>query len=220
MAVFWYYGRVGFYKRALAGWFPDSAYTNVYPLMYFSISSVVLRMLVPIMLIKLVLRKKLGEFGFSFKGTFSNKVWMIYVALYLLILPVVIYAGGFEAFQAKYPLCRDAISGNNLPLDNFIMFQVFYFFVFLSGESFWRGFIIFGLKPRFGWYSIPIMIIPYVMAHFGKPFPETVGAVLAGSILGYLALRHGNFWLGVLTHYAVALTMDLTSIFYRGISFI
>jgi membrane protease YdiL (CAAX protease family) len=92
--------------------------------------------------------------------------------------------------------------------------------LFASGEAFWRGYIIFGLRPAFGLYAIPIMIIPYSMSHFGKPFPEAMGSIVAGGVLGYLALRHGNFWLGVLAHYAVALIMDLTAIFYRGISLV
>ena len=35
--------------------------------------------------------------------------------------------------------------------------------------------------------------------------------------MGYLALRHRNFWLGVAVHWSVALSMDLLAIRARGI---
>ncbi len=61
------------------------------------------------------------------------------------------------------------------------------------------------------------MLIPYVLIHYGKPLPETLGAAAAGLTLGYLALRHRSFWLGVAVHWAVALAMDLSAMARRGI---
>jgi membrane protease YdiL (CAAX protease family) len=64
------------------------------------------------------------------------------------------------------------------------------------------------------------MIIPYVTAHFGKPLPETLGAIVTGLVLGTLALRHRSFWLGVAAHYGVALTMDLSAMVRQGIKLV
>ena len=74
--------------------------------------------------------------------------------------------------------------------------ELFYGLLFVSGESFWRGYVIFGLREKYGYSGVPIMIVPYVMSHYGKPFFETMGAIIAGGVLGCLALRHNNFWLG------------------------
>ena len=218
MIVMWYYGRVPFFNRALRHLVPPSDYSPVYSFIYFSLSSVLLRLLLPVLFIKAVLRGRLRDFGYSFRGSYD--LWYVYLGLVLFTLPVVIWAGSLESFQGKYPLIGSAIVEGALPLNLFIAYQVVYFLVFLSGESFWRGYIIFGLKPYLGWYSIPVMVIPYAMSHFGKPFPEAMGAIVAGTVLGFLALRHGNFWLGVLAHYAVALTMDITAVIYRGIDLI
>ncbi|HOI11139.1 MAG TPA: CPBP family intramembrane metalloprotease, partial [Myxococcota bacterium] len=92
-------------------------------------------------------------------------------------------------------------------------------FVFVSGESFWRGYILFGLYRHIGYLAIPVMVIPYVMVHFGKPWPETFGAILTGCVLGFLAIRHRSFWLGVAVHYAAAISMDLLAIHQRGLVF-
>jgi membrane protease YdiL (CAAX protease family) len=55
---------------------------------------------------------------------------------------------------------------------------------------------------------VPVMVIPYVMIHFGKPMPETFAAIVAGTLLGYLALRSRSFLWGALLHWSVAITMD------------
>jgi hypothetical protein len=36
-------------------------------------------------------------------------------------------------------------------------------------------------------------------------------------VLGFLALRHRSFWLGVAVHWAAAITMDVLAIVMRGI---
>ena len=41
--------------------------------------------------------------------------------------------------------------------------------------------------------SIVVMTVPYTMIHFGKPMPEAIGAIFAGLILGYMALRSRSF---------------------------
>jgi membrane protease YdiL (CAAX protease family) len=53
------------------------------------------------------------------------------------------------------------------------------------------------------------------MIHFGKPLPETVGAILAGILLGILSLKSNLIWLGVLLHFSVALAMDCFSLMHR-----
>ena len=218
MTVFWYFGRVPFFRHHLTGVFPDSPLTPLYPFMFFSVSSVVLRLLVPMAIVVLWFKRPLSEFGYGFKGSFD--LWWVYLGLFLAVLPVVWAVGHMDAFQNKYPLGKALISGGTISLTWFLVYQLFYFMVFVSGESFWRGYIIFGLRPTMGLYAIPVMILPYVMGHFGKPYPETFGAILTGGVLGYLALRHGNFWLGVLVHWGVALAMDLCALYFRGVVFV
>ncbi|MDQ3111056.1 MAG: CPBP family intramembrane metalloprotease, partial [Bacteroidota bacterium] len=73
-----------------------------------------------------------------------------------------------------------------------------------------------GLRNRFGFYSIFIMTIPYCMIHFGKPMPETFGAIAAGFVLGTLAMKSRSIFMGVLIHYSVAITMDICSLWRKG----
>ena len=43
----------------------------------------------------------------------------------------------------------------------------------------------------------------------GKPMPETLGAVIAGVVLGTLSMRTRSIWGGALIHIAVAITMGV-----------
>ena len=55
------------------------------------------------------------------------------------------------------------------------------------------------------------------MIHHGKPMPEAMGALITACVLGYLALKHRSFWLGVALHFTVAITMDLLALWRKGL---
>jgi membrane protease YdiL (CAAX protease family) len=56
------------------------------------------------------------------------------------------------------------------------------------------------------------MMIPYVMIHFDKPILEVFAAIIAGIVLGTLAMRTRSIWAGFLIHVSVALAMDIAAI--------
>ena len=62
---------------------------------------------------------------------------------------------------------------------------------------------------QLGSAAIFAMIVPYVMIHFGKELPETLGAIVAGVVLGTLAMRTKSIWGGLLVHTLVAISMDV-----------
>ena len=72
--------------------------------------------------------------------------------------------------------------------------------------------MLFALARYVGAYAIFVMVIPYAMIHFGKPFTETLGSVIAGTALGTLALRTRSIFGGLFIHVAVAWSMDILAI--------
>ena len=75
-------------------------------------------------------------------------------------------------------------------------------------EFFYRGFLLFGIKNRYGAYpGILVSMVPYVVAHFGKPEIETFGSIPVGFALAYLAVRTNSIWYGVVLHWAIALAL-------------
>ena len=87
-------------------------------------------------------------------------------------------------------------------------------------EFVWRGFLLFGLEEKFGYYAVLIQMIPFVILHNGKPYMETFGAIIGGIALGILAFRTRSFLYCVIVHIGVMFTIDLFSVLrYRAADF-
>jgi membrane protease YdiL (CAAX protease family) len=177
-------------------------YFDLLPYQYWGVSSVVLRVLLPLAVVALVLRESPRDWGWRFPRDWHH-IWP-YVVFLAVMVPVLFGASALGSFQRKYPFYEQAVLGGW----HFWGWQLFYGLQILGVEAFFRGFLLFGLYPRLGWNAIPVMVIPYVMIHFGKPMPETFAAIVAGTMLGYLALRSRSFLWGALLHWSVAITMD------------
>lgn len=169
--------------------------------------------LLPMLVIKWVLKEKIRDYGFRGKGI--KKDFWLYAYMLILMIPLVFWVGNSPAFQAKYPF-YPVQAGEGLSA-NFWCWELMYFFQFFTLEFFFRGFMVHGSKARFGFYAVFFMCIPYCMIHFSKPFGETLGAIAAGIALGALSLKSRSIWLGTLLHYSVAITMDLVSLYYKGL---
>ena len=215
LVAYYYFARIEYLQPALLGWSMES-FGDEWPhhgLIAFSVSataSVIIRVLIPLALIVFVLRDSPRDYGFRIRGVMAHAP--MYGLLFVAVLPFVYWASLQESFLATYPFYRPAILGG-WPL---WAYEAAYLIQFFSIEAFFRGFIIFGLRQRLGYYSVLVMVIPYCMIHFGKPMPEALGAIVAGTILGVLALRSGSFYLGVALHCAVALLMDLLAVYSLG----
>jgi membrane protease YdiL (CAAX protease family) len=166
---------------------------------------------IPLALTGLVNRRGPASIGYSLRG-FLRHVW-VYLGLYLLMVPVVWIASTRPDFQLMYPFVRTA----RTDLGHFIRWESAYLMQFVALEAFFRGYLLFTLERRMGWNAIFVMIVPYGMIHFHKPPLEAFGALLAGILLGALALRFRSFWGGALLHGLVALTMDSISAYQSGL---
>ena len=150
-------------------------------------------------------------------GGLIPKLWM-YGVLYLLAMGFVATASTRPAFLQMYPFIR----AGEVPAWSWTLLMAFwalYTVQFFCVEFFFRGFIIFMLRPRFGYAAIAVMIVPYGMIHFDKPMPEAIAAVVGGTILGWLALRTNSIWGGVLLHIAIALSMDTLAMLQNDTGF-
>jgi uncharacterized protein len=185
---------------------------QIYQLFYWVCIILFFYILCPLLVIKLLLKDKTRNFGLQQGQVFKH--YRIYIIMLVVMIPVVLFFSGTKSFQARYPFYRLSIGESLYPF--FWMWQILYFVQFICVEFFFRGFLLHGLKHKFGYYSVFIMTIPYCMIHFGKPMPETFSAIIAGIVLGTLSLKSNSIWLGVAIHYSVAITMDLAAIWKLG----
>lgn len=167
----------------------------------------------PILAIKVILRKRIRDFGTAWHGVSAH--WKPYVVLFAISVPIVIWASFSPAFLAKYPF-YDLLPGEGL-WPNMWIWWVMYAAQFVALEFFFRGFMIHGLKWRLGYATIFMMVIPYNMIHFAKPLAEAIGAILGGVTLGTLSLRTNSVWWGAALHIAIAATMDVAALTHQGV---
>jgi membrane protease YdiL (CAAX protease family) len=161
---------------------------------------------IPMIVLACLPGQRIRDYHLSLRGFFQH-LW-IYLLLFALVLPAVLVASTRTTFRETYPFYRMA----NRSYADLAMWEALYAAQFLSLEFFFRGFLLHGLRRAFGANAIFVMIVPYCMIHYGKPLPETLGAIGAGLILGTLAMRTRSLWGGVLIHVGVATTMDILAL--------
>jgi len=183
---------------------------ELYPHLYWALFKLVNYFLLPALCIKLVLKQRIRDFGFDTQH--SAKVWALYVGMALAVLPIA-YAVSFSpAFLRTYPKFAGAAGSWSL----LVSWELAYGLQFFLLEFFFRGFFLFALARHLGAIAIFVMVVPYSMIHFGKPPAECVGSVVAGVVLGTIALRTRSIYGGVLVHCTIAWSMDLFALLHKG----
>lgn len=159
-----------------------------------------------------ILQLRIRDLGFRWHFPWNHARW--YLLAFGFMLPLLILASRLPSFQNTYPFYR--FESGTFPLARFAIWECVYFLQFVAVEFFFRGWLIHGTKPALGSNALYLSILPYVMIHFGKPLPETLGALGAGFILGQLSYRFGSIIPGILLHFGVAFSMDVLSLYQRG----
>ena len=127
----------------------------------------------------------------------------IYALLFAPVGLLVLVVARSPEFQQQYPFFTSQVGTGAQ-----IAWEVGYGLQFFALEFFFRGFILRGLAAEMGASAVLAMAIPYCMIHFGKPLPECIGSIIAGIVLGTLAMDTRSIWGGVTIHVAVAWLMD------------
>jgi membrane protease YdiL (CAAX protease family) len=216
LIVFLGFGRSDTFQRLVEPWVPKDARTPLWGFAYFATCSVLLRFVIPYLLVRFKLREPPREYGYVIRG--GTRWRWVYFALFVFMVPLVVWASTLPDFQASYPQTQGLITGNEVSVRLFILYHAAYFMMFVSGESFWRGYMTFGLGRDLDIAALPWMVMMYSIGHYAKPILEVNGSIIAGFVLGYLALRHRSFFLGALLHWSIALTMDLAVLDQRGVT--
>jgi membrane protease YdiL (CAAX protease family) len=151
--------------------------------------------------------KKRGLEGLSRPRREHLRPYLIIAAFMFTCLLVVCASPSFYRF---YPLFRP----HNYT--EWISFELIYLAQFVAVEYFFRGPLLFRLNHHFESSSIAIMTLPYALIHIHKPFPEAIGSVIAGLVLGHLSLKSKSIWPGVALHIFIAFCADSLGLFYGG----
>lgn len=167
--------------------------------------------LIPALAVKLLFRESLRDHGLETRG-FWEHAWiygLAYIVVFACVIGVSIFVPHFSEYYPFYGYASRSWA-------DFWMWEVLYAAQFFSLEFFFRGFWLSAMKRSMGSMAIFAMTVPYCMIHFGKPFLETLAAIIAGIFLGTLSMRTRSIWSGFLIHVSVAITMDLAALIASG----
>jgi membrane protease YdiL (CAAX protease family) len=203
-----YYGSDTFirHKPGAKEFFDALPATNIYPMLYWGAFKLVSYGLLPVLCIRVVIKKNITDYGLRF--VHEPRVWLLYAALLAIALPLAYAAAHHDDFLATYPKYRFA----GRSWQEFVAWETAYGFQFFMLEFFFRGFLTFALARHIGALAVFVMIVPYSMIHYGKPIAECVGSIAAGTVLGTIALRTRSIYGGVVVHCGVAWAMDVFAI--------
>ncbi|HET9929449.1 MAG TPA: type II CAAX endopeptidase family protein [Polyangiaceae bacterium] len=217
-----YYGGRGFYDQVIrpsiesmnlgpVGRARFMRYDELYGYLWWSASRIIGYVLVPLPLWKLLFPKdSLLDMGLRVRG-FMSHIW-IYGLCLAVVMPLLVVVAYQPDFGSYYPFYKQA----SRSYVDFAAWELMYFLQFFALELFFRGWFLGALRHSLGSSAIFAMALPYCMIHYGKPYLEANGAIVAGVVLGSLSMRTRSIYAGFLVHITVALSMDFLSLFRRG----
>jgi membrane protease YdiL (CAAX protease family) len=208
-----YYGGRAYYDTVLrpllqdlygSGWtfLRLPKYDSLYSYGWWVFARVLGYVIVPLVVWKACFRQdSLLDLGLRGRG-FLKHLW-IYGVFLAIIIPVMLIVARQPDFGTYYPFYK--LSSRSW--FDFMAWEAIYFVQFFALEFFFRS---------TGAAAIFIMCLPYCMIHYGKPYLEAHGAIIAGVVLGSLSMKTKSVYSGFLLHISVAFGMDLLSLYKRG----
>ena len=170
----------------------------------------VLMFVVPVLYIKLVMKRPLSDFGFDLGDIRWGAKWLI--AIPVLVIPLIYISSKMPDVRAEYPLAKSLLSDQSHLLVYELGYIIFYY---IAWEFFFRGFLLFGLKERFGAVNaILIQTISSCLVHIDKPEGEIIGSIFIGILFGMIALRSRSIWWVFLLHISIGVLTDLFIIYF------
>ena len=172
------------------------------PAAHFAASALLLGAL-PVLLARVVWRLPLRSLGLGLGRKRAGLAWLA------LGIPLAVLAGCIGArspeVRTVYPLDRALTA---VP-QAFVPHALRQFLYFGAWEVLFRGVLLFGLKERLGAGPANLLQTALsVVAHFGRAFDETLAALPAGLLFGWVDLRVGSVWYVALIHWVVGVSLD------------
>ena len=207
--VWVYFGKQAVFEQL---WLRGDPHQDLYSALYEFLTAFLLMGVVPLLIVKLVFKGRLRDFGVQL-GDAKFGFIATAIAAPLLVLALAIGTAD-PTMQAEYPLARSAVQN---PLFYLAVETAYIALYYTSWEFFYRGFMLFGLEKHYGALAaILIQTIPSTIVHIGKPPSETFAALVAGLAFGYLAVRTRSVVYPLILHAIVGVSTNLFALMWAG----
>ncbi len=210
LALYRYHG----YAEYFGKYFPDMTTNTQYDLYAHFWQFFVfffLLFIIPLIFIKFVFKESPKNYGLTI-GNINTDSALIIIIVTLIIIAVAWFGSAMPDVRREYPLAKILLERHDL----IFIYESFYvIFYYIAWEFFFRGFLLFGLKERFGAFNaILIQTISSCLVHIGKPEGEILGAIFLGIAFGIIALRTKSIWYVFTLHALMGVLTDLLIIYF------
>ena len=201
--ISWYFTSRNFFRINIFPSYKSTPDIYLIEYLYWFIGDFVTFFILPVLIIKFIHKERTVSFGLTL-GDKRVGFQLSFIFL-ILMLPIIWIFSSEPSFVSKYPHLLSVRED----WSRFFIYEMGMLIYMFAWEFIWRGYMLFGLEEKFGYYAVLIQMIPFVILHNGKPAPETFSAILGGIVLGILAFRTRSFLYGVITHMGTMLSIDL-----------
>ena len=204
--VYCYFGSFSFFEKT----FPNINNVEYWKIIYHNLMAFVLFFGIGTLFTKLVLKEELSNFGITTKG--NGK---LILKICLIALPIAMICGLSCVLDSGMTLNYPLINFSNYPVHYIIVYFVSYFLYYVGWEFLFRGILYFAGEVKCGALtSILITTLISALIHtsiggFGKPMIETLSAIPAGLIFGYMAYKTRSIYPSLFAHIIVGFSTDI-----------
>lgn len=171
----------------------------------------VLMFILPALYVKFGLKKSLYDFGWGLGDVKYGAKWLITIPF--VVVPIIYLSSKMPSVRAEYPLAKIFLTDQHGLFTYELAYILLYY---VAWEFFFRGFLLFGLRERFGDVNaILIQTISSCLVHIDKPEGEIIGSIVVGILFGIIALRSRSIWYVFLIHISIGVLTDLFIIYLK-----
>lgn len=209
--VYCYFGSFSFFEKT----FVNLKNIDFWKIIYHNSMSFILFFILGVFFTKLITKQNISNFGLT-KGNLK-----LGLKLCLFAIPIAFICGISCIFN------KDMIS--TYPLINLYeygawwqvgLYYLSYFLYYLGWEYLFRGLLYFGSEKKCGVVgAILISTLISALIHtsigaYGKPMIETLSAIPAGVIFGFIAYKTRSIYPSLIIHFLIGLSTDLCIFFF------
>ena len=197
------FGSTEFYLQRLAPWLDLQGDPTVGAAIYYFGSCFVLFAIIPALIVKVVFRERLADYGVQI----GDRVRL--VRSLLIVVPGMVLASyllsKLPAMVEVYPINRNAGTSPSTFGVHACTLALFY----LGWEFFFRGFVQCGLRDKLGTVNaLGVQVIASTLLHLGTPWVENFAAIAGGILWGIFVFRTRSLLSGFVQHFLLGLSLD------------
>lgn len=204
--IYCYFGSFSFFEKT----FTNIQNLDYWKIIYHNCMSFILFFCIGIIFTKVILKQKLKDIGFGV----GNKKMGLYICL--IALPIAILCGLTTVLDngmtSTYPLIDFNVYGKWYQI---LVYFASYLLYYIGWEFLFRGILLVSSEKKCGAMGAILLttlisaLIHTSIGAFGKPMIETLSAIPAGIIFGYIAHKTKSIYPTLFIHFIIGVSTDL-----------